>query len=313
MKIVFLDSLSLPSPLDRPHEASSWEERASTLPEEVIAALNGAQVAITNKVKITKDVLDQLPELKFICVAATGYDCVDIAACRDKGIIVSNVPAYSAVSVAESVIASVFLLRRHLLAYRQAALSDWSSSVHFCVHREPILDVEEATLGIVGRGDIGSRVARLAKALGMNVMFAEHRDATSIRAGYHSFENVLSKADVLTLHCPLTSSTRHLIGEREIAAMKPGAALINTARGALIDEQAVINGLQSGKLGGAALDVLAIEPPALSHPLLSFDHPNLLVTPHVGWASRSSVEKLKTVILKNVTAYAQGNALNVVS
>src|ERR1700712_1120965 len=176
MKIVFLDSSSFPAPLDRPQEASSWEERASTLPEEVLAALSGAQVAITNKVKITKDVLDQLPELKFICVAATGYDCVDISACRDKGVIVSNVPAYSAVSVAESVIASVFVLRRHLLAYRQAALSDWSSSSHFCVHRQPILDVEDATLGIVGRGDIGSRVARLAKALGMNVMFAEPRE-----------------------------------------------------------------------------------------------------------------------------------------
>lgn len=313
MNIVFLDSSSLPSALDRPAAALNWSERPATAADEVVAALAGAQVAITNKVKITRAALEQLPQLRFICVAATGYDCIDLAACRDLGITVSNVPAYSAVSVAESVIGSIFVLRRHLLGYRQAASEQWPCSSHFCVHDKPILDVEGATLGIFGRGDIGSRVARLASALGMKVLFAEHRGATSVRAGYHEFGSVLTQADILTLHCPLTPQTRHLIGGQEIARIKPGAILINTARGPLVDESAVLHGLRNGRLGGAALDVLDVEPPPANHPLLHANHPNLLVTPHVAWASESSVQRLKSVILKNIAAYAQGKPIHVVS
>ena len=311
MNIVFLDSSSLPSPLERPAVALDWDERPATSSDELVAALSGAQVAVTNKVKITRAALEQLPELKFICVAATGYDCIDLAACRDMGVTVSNVPAYSAVSVAEAVIGSIFVLRRHLLAYRQAAVEHWPSSAHFCVHGKPVLDVEGTTLGIFGRGDIGSRVARLAKALGMNVLFAEHRGATTVRSGYHAFERVLEQAEILTLHCPLTPQTHHLIGEPEIARIKSGAILINTARGPLVDESAVLRGLQSGKLGGAALDVLAVEPPPATHPLLNFEHSGLLITPHVGWASQTSVERLKTVILKNIAAYAEARPINV--
>lgn len=313
MNIVFLDSSSLPSALSRPPAASSWTEYDATSPDQVVAALAGADVAITNKVRITRASLEQLPQLKFICVAATGYDCIDLAACRDAGVTVSNVPVYSAVSVAESVICSLFVLRRHLLAYRQAAVERWPKSSHFCVHDQPVLDVEGATLGIVGRGDIGSRVARLAKALNLNVVFAEHRGAATVRAGYQAFSDVLEQADILTLHCPLTLETRLLIGAPEIARMKPGAILINTARGPLVDESAVLAGLQSGKLGGAALDVLEVEPPPADHPLLRCNHPDLLITPHVGWASQSSVARLKTVLLKNIAAYAQGKPVNVVS
>lgn len=313
MNIIFLDSSSLPSPLERPAVASNWYAYPATTSDDVVTALAGAQVAVTNKVKITRAALGQLPELKFICVAATGYDCIDLAACRDMGVTVSNVPAYSAVSVAESVIGSIFVLRRQLLAYRQAASVQWPSSPHFCVHDKPVLDVEGATLGIFGRGDIGSRVARLATALGMKVLFAEHRGATTIRAGYHAFERVLEQADILTLHCPLTPQTHHLIGEPEIARIKVGAMLINTARGPLVDESAVLKGLQGGGLGGAALDVFEVEPPPANHPLLHLNHPNLLITPHVGWASRSSVERLKTGVLKNIAAYAEGKPINVVS
>lgn len=313
MNIVFLDGASLPSPLARPLEATGWIEREKTPLDQVVQALDGADVAITNKVRFNRAALEQLPQLKLICVAATGYDCVDIAACRDQGVTVCNVPAYSAVSVAESVIGSLFALRRHLLAYQAASASKWPGSSHFCVHGEPIQDLQGSTLGIVGRGDIGSRVARLARALEINVLFAEHRGAQRVREGYTAFDEVLAKSDALTLHCPLTPQTRYLIGSAEIARMKPGAVLINTARGPLVDENAVLAGLANGQLGGAALDVLYAEPPSADHPLLHSTHPNLIVTPHVAWASQSSVARLKSVLAANITAFAKGAPINVVT
>lgn len=313
MNIVFLDGASLPSPLARPAHASHWTAREHTRPDHVIEALADADVAITNKVRLDRITLEQLPRLKLICVAATGCDCVDLAACRDQGVTVCNVPAYSAVSVAESVIGSLFALRRHLLAYRAASARLWPQSSHFCVHGAPIQDLQGSTLGIVGRGDIGSRVARLAKALDITVLFAEHRGAQQVRAGYVAFDEVLAKADALTLHCPLTPQTRYLIGTAEIARMKPGALLINTARGALVDENAILDGLASGQLGGAALDVLHVEPPQTDHPLLHCEHPNLLITPHVAWASQSSVARLKAVLLANIEAFAANKPINVVT
>lgn len=313
MNIVFLDGASLPSPLERPTLAQRWTDRESTPVEEVVPALIGAQVAITNKVKLSRVQLEQLPDLKLICVAATGYDCIDLAACRDLGITVCNVPAYSAVSVAEAVIGSLFALRRHLVEYRSASANAWAGSNHFCVHGSPILDVQGSTLGIVGRGDIGKRVAHLAKALEINVIYAEHRGATSVREGYVSFEAALKQSDAITLHCPLTPQTRHLIGTEQLAMMKLGALLINTARGPLIDENAVLASLVAGHLGGAALDVLAVEPPNADHPLLLSDLPNLIVTPHVGWASQTSVARLKRTLISNIEAFAAGTPINVVA
>ncbi|WP_060484171.1 D-2-hydroxyacid dehydrogenase [Pseudomonas sp. NBRC 111123] len=313
MNIVFLDGASLPAPLNRPAQASRYEVRPSTTSAEVLDALADAQVAITNKVSLQRSQLERLPALKLICVAATGYDCIDLAACRDLGISVCNVPAYSAVSVAESVIASLFALRRHLFAYRQAAVSAWPTSSHFCVHQAPINDIQGMTLGIVGRGDIGSRVARLAKALGMNVLFAEHQGASTVREGYVAFDDLLQQADAITLHCPLTPRTRQLIGAAQLARMKPGALLINTARGPLVDEHALLAALLDGHLGGAALDVLDGEPPRADHPLLQAGLPNLLLTPHVAWASQSSVARLKQVLLANIEAFAKGQPINLVS
>jgi glycerate dehydrogenase len=313
MNIVFLDGASLPSPLTRPLEATAWNAREKTSVDQVVEALAGTDIAITNKVRLDRAALEQLPQLKLICVAATGYDCVDIAACRDQGVTVCNVPAYSAVSVAESVIGSLFALRRHLFAYQAASASQWPGSSHFCVHGEPIQDLQGSTLGIVGRGDIGSRVARLARALEINVLFAEHRGAQRVREGYTAFDEVLAKSDALTLHCPLTPQTRYLIGSAEIARMKPGAVLVNTARGPLVDENAVLAGLANGQLGGAALDVLYAEPPSADHPLLHSTHPNLIVTPHVAWASQSSVARLKGVLAANITAFAKGAPINVVT
>ncbi|NVZ71869.1 D-2-hydroxyacid dehydrogenase [Pseudomonas costantinii] len=310
MNVVFLDSDTLPLNLLVPEWVTDWQDRAATSADQVVQTALHAHVLITNKVRIGREELEQLPNLRFICVAATGYDCIDLVACREHGVQVSNVPAYSAQSVAESVIASVFNLRRQLLAYRHAARHDWPTSRHFCVHRQPIQDVQGSVLGIVGKGAIGLATARLASALGMRLLFAEHRGVTAVRQGYQAFETVLAQSDVISLHCPLTEHNRHLIGAAELAQMKPGALLINTARGPLVDELAVLEALNRGRLGGAALDVLCEEPPPAAHPLLNSRHPSLIVTPHVAWASQSSLQRLADGILANLHGYYAGSLIN---
>lgn len=315
MQIVFLDSDTIPELLAKPSWVSNWTNRPATEPdpEQVIEALSNAEICITNKVKLTAQILQKLPKLKFVCVAATGYDCVDLQACREHGVIVSNVPGYSRQSVAEGVIGFIFALRRALPYYQSTARRAWSESPHFCVHGTPLLNVRGATLGIFGRGAIGNEVATLAQALGMNVLFGEHRHRHEIRPGYVRFETLLAQSDVITLHCPLTEATRGMIGHAEIARMKPGAMLINTARGPLINEQAVLDALESGHLGGAALDVLSVEPPVNEPALLELHHPNLIITPHITWANEDGVNRLIHGILANLEAYHHGQPINVVS
>jgi glycerate dehydrogenase len=241
MQIVFLDSDTMTTPLPVPNWATKWVNLPATPqdPDAVVHALAEADICITNKIKLTPAILARLPSLKFVCVAATGYDCVDLQSCREHGIVVSNVPGYSRQSVGEGVIGFIFSLRRALPYYQTTARQAWPGSSHFCVHGAPILNVRGATLGIFGRGAIGNEVATLAQALGMNVIFGEHRHRPDVRPGYVRFETLLAQSDVVTLHCPLTEATRGMIGQAEIAQMKPGAMLINTARGPLINEQAV--------------------------------------------------------------------------
>ena len=315
MQIVFLDSDTIPELLPQPQWVTSWINHPATEPdpEQVIDALADADICITNKVKLTAQILQNLPKLKFVCVAATGYDCVDLQACREQGIVVSNVPGYSRQSVAEGVIGFIFSLRRALSFYQGTARRAWPESPHFCVHGTPLLNVRGATLGIFGRGAIGNEVATLAQALGMNVLFGEHRNRHEIRPGYVRFETLLAQSDIITLHCPLTEATRGMIGHAEIARMKPGAMLINTARGPLINEQAVLEALESGHLGGAALDVLSIEPPVNSPALLDLHHPNLIITPHITWANEDGVNRLMQGIVANLNAYQQGQPIHVVS
>lgn len=315
MKLVFLDSDTLPHPIDHPDWISQWVNLPATeqTTEAVVKALGDAEICITNKIRITPAILAQCPKLKFVCVAATGYDCVDLQACREHGVVVSNVPGYSKQSVAESVIASIFALRRNLLSYAVIGRQTWSSSKHFCVHDRPILDITGATLGIVGQGAIGGEVARLASALGMKVLFAEHRGKAEVRDGYTRFETMISQSDVITLHCPLTPATQGLIGQAEIAHMKPGALLINTARGPLVNEDAVLDGLKTGHLGGAALDVLVTEPPTGKEPLLKLAHPNLIITPHIAWAATDGQSRLVQGLEQNLAAFHAGKPINVVN
>lgn len=313
MNVVFLDSDTLPVALPVRSDRLNLICRRSTSPDEILEALIDADAVVTNKVRLERRVLEQLPRLRYVCVAATGYDCVDLAACRDLGIAVSNVPAYSTQSVAEAVIAMAFALRRRLFEYQKAAREHWSNSTHFSYHGGAIQDLHGATLGVVGRGAIGNKVGQLGAALGMRVLFAEHRDVEQTRDGYTAFQEVLQKSDVITLHCPLTPQTHHLIDRQALGQMAPGALLINTARGALVDEGALLDALSCGTLGGAGLDVLDKEPPAVDHPLLQFSHPNLIVTPHVGWASRSSLAALAQAVIDNLETFAQGEPCNLVS
>ncbi|CAE6743696.1 D-2-hydroxyacid dehydrogenase [Paraburkholderia haematera] len=313
MNIVLLDSGTLPTPLTAPGWASDWSARPTTRAADVVHALEDAAIAITNKVPIRAADLDRLPKLRFVCVAATGFDCIDIDACRESGVIVSNVPGYSDQSVAEWALASIFALRRNLFAYRDAARIAWPASPYFCVHDAPILDIAGSTLGIVGRGAIGNSLARLARAVGMNVIFAEHRGRPAVREGFTPFDDVTRSADVLSLHCPLTEATRNLIDAPTLRAMKRGALLVNSARGGLVDSAALVEALATGHLGGAALDVLPQEPPDPHEPLLTCAHPNLIVTPHISWAATNAANRLNAGIEANLAAFHAGAPINVVN
>ncbi|TAM44217.1 MAG: D-2-hydroxyacid dehydrogenase [Gammaproteobacteria bacterium] len=288
-----------------------WREWPATRPEEVTARAAEAEVVLTNKVRITAGHMAALPRLRLIAATATGVDNIDIEAARRCGIAVANVRGYAVNTVPEHVFALMLALRRSLFGYRDdLRAGHWSRSNVFCLLTQPIRDLAGATLGVVGGGSLGQAVARLGAAFGMRVLLAERRGVATVRPGYAPFEQVLTEADVLTLHLPLTSETHHLIGASELARMKRDAVLINTARGALVDPQALLAALKSGHLGGAGIDVLDVEPPPADHPLLAVDLPNLIVTPHVAWASLEAQQRLADEVMANVAAFARGESRN---
>lgn len=316
-RIVYLDRASIRADLRRPAAEHEWLEFAACRSEQVVERLAGAQVAISNKVAIGAETIAQLPELQMVAVAATGTNNVDLVAAKARGIVVSNIRGYAVRTVPEHVLAMIFALSRNLFAYRDAvAAGEWQRAEQFCLFQHPIRDLAELTLGIVGKGSLGQGLGRLATALGMRVVYAEHRDAASVRPGFESFATVLRSADVLSLHCPLNDRTRHLIGAPELAQMKPGALLINTARGGLVDEAALAAALRSGLLGGAGFDVLSEEPPARGNPLLAPEllaAPNFLLTPHCAWASQPAMQALADQLIDNIDAFLAGAPQNVVA
>jgi glycerate dehydrogenase len=312
MKIVLLDrntfSDSIAFPVSR--LSADWQEHARTTPDDVLNHATGANVVVTNKVGLPAASLENLPGLKLVAVAATGVDHVDLDAATRLGIGVCNVRDYATHSVPEHVFAVLLALRRNLLAYATAAKNgDWSRAEAFCLHRWPIEDLAGSTLGIVGGGALGRSVAMLGAAFGMRVLLAEQRGA-SLRPGRTAFEQVLRDADVLSLHVPLTPATRHLIGAAELARMKPSAILINSARGGVVDEAALVEALRAGHLASAAVDVLTTEPPPADHPLLSANLPNLLVTPHIAWASRQAQQRMADEVVENIAAFLRGERRN---
>lgn len=311
MKIVFLDRQSIDANVRRPACADDWQEYPATSPEQVVERLQGAQVAITNKVPIGAGMLAALPDLRLVAVAATGVNPVDLTACRNQGVVVSNIRDYAVHSVPEHALMLMLVLRRNLLAYRRdVEAGAWQRASQFCLLSHSMSDLAGSTLGIIGNGSVGRAMAALAEKMGMRVLVAEHKHVDAVRSGYTAFETVLREADIVSLHCPLNEHTRHLIAWAELALMKSTALLINTARGGVVDEAALLQALQNGLIGGAGLDVLHSEPPAEGNPLLEANLPNLIVTPHIAWASRQAMQTLADQLIDNIDAFARGEIRN---
>lgn len=313
-KIVFLDKGTLPRQnfnFDFPFEMTQHDLCPN---EKVNEALKGHQIAITNKVKITRAHMEANPQLKLIAVAATGYNIIDIAAAKELGVTVCNIKGYSTIGVAEHVFMMMISLMHRLPTYQQKMQQgQWQKSPYFYIIGEPIHTLSGKTLGIIGKGEIGSAFAKFAEAFGMTVLFAEHKDKTICREGYVLFDEVIRQADVVSIHCPLTAQTDNLIDRAEINQMKEGAILLNVSRGGLVNESALVEALKSGKLGGAGVDVATTEPPLPDNPLLDTALNNFILTPHTAWASEESIERLVFLLEENINAFTKGKPINVVS
>lgn len=284
-----------------------------TAPAQVIERLRGATIVITNKVPLREAELSELPELKFIAIAATGVDIIDLDYCRQRNLPVSNVRNYARHAVPEHVLMLMLTLRRNLLSYlKDVARGAWSNASGFCLLTHTIRDLHNSTLGIIGYGALGQSVEKLALCFGMRVLISEHKNAQTIRPGRTSFEETLRASDIVSLHCPLNEETRGLIGRAEFEMMRPDALLINTARGGLVDERALAEALRSGLIAGAGFDVLTKEPPRDGNPLLELNLPNFILTPHIAWASREAMQALADQLIDNIEAFIKGSPQNLV-
>lgn len=281
--------------------------------DQVSEALKDNEIAITNKVKINRNIMQANPQLKLIAVAATGYNNIDIEAAKEMGIRVCNVAGYSTDSVAEHAFMMMLALMRNLpVCEQKMSAATWAQSPYFYVAGLPIRDLKGKILGIIGKGCIGNAFAERAAAFGMQILFAEHKQATSCRTGYLPFDQVLTQADILSLHCPLTKETQDLISSEEIVQMKSSAVIINVSRGGIVNEQALVQALQSGKISGAALDVATTEPPSADHPLLTKGLSNFILTPHIAWTGDTALVNLASILTQNINGFMSGNPVNVI-
>lgn len=319
MKIVVLDGFAA-NPGDICWEP--WNELGEvviydrTAPEDVVARAAGAEVVLTNKVVIDAAVMAQLPALRYVGVLATGYNVVDLDAARQHGVVVTNIPAYSTMSVAQMVMAHLLNITHHVAEHAQAVRDGaWQNAVDFCFALTPLQELDGLTLGIVGYGNTGRATARIAKAFGMKVMAYSSKPADVLAADgllkAESVEQLFREADVLSLHCPLTESTRHLVNAERLQLMKPQAILINTGRGPLVDDQALADALNEERIAAAGIDVLTQEPPRQGSPLIGAR--NCYITPHIAWATLAARQRLMAIALDNVRAFAAGKPQNVVS
>lgn len=292
---------------------ASWQWFEKSSPQQVAARIAQAHIVISNKAPLMKQTLSQAGSLSLICVAATGTNNVALDAAAKQGITVCNVRNYATGSVVQHVFTLILNLSTQFLSYHEAVLEGrWQASDQFCLLDYPIQELAGKTLGVIGYGVLGHAVAQAAKAFGMNVIIADHKGAKP-RSGRIAFEEVLAQADIVTLHCPLNEATRNLISREELAAMKPNAFLINAARGGIVDEHALVEALKQHQIAGAGFDVLTEEPPVHGNVLLDIQLPNLIVTPHIAWASRESRQRLVDEIVKNIEAFQAGNPRNVVT
>jgi glycerate dehydrogenase len=311
--IVFLDSATIAPHivLRRPGFEHSWTAHPATAPMQVLGRLQEADIAVINKIRLDAETLGRLPRLKMIAIAATGYDCVDVAAAQKLGIAVANIRGYAVNTVPEHTFALILALRRRLLPYaRDVVAGEWQKAGQFCFFNHEISDLHGAQLGIAGSGAIGGRVAQIGEALGMKPVFAGRKGAPA-SGGHISFDDMIATSDVISLHCPLTPQTRNLIGWPEFQAMRRRPILINTARGGLIDENALERALDAGLAGGAGLDVTSPEPPPADSTIMRLARrDDMIVTPHVGWASTQAQQTLADQLIDNIEAFVAGRSAN---
>ncbi len=315
-KIVFLDRATI-APQIRlrapsfPHELVVHEY---TQAEQVVERLAGASIAIVNKVPLTAAALEQLPDLRLIAVAATGTDCIDKAYCQQRGIAVSNIRGYALNTVPEHTFALMLALRRNIVAYRDDVLAgEWQRSGQFCFFNHAIHDLGGARLGIIGEGVLGQRVAEIARAFGMVPLFAAHKGSSGLGPLYTPWDEVLATSDIITLHSPLTPQTRGMVALPEFRAMARRPLIINTARGGLVDEDALVQALDEGLIAGAGFDVAAGEPPAADSPMMRIaGRPNVILTPHVAWASDEAQQALADQLIDNIDNFVGGRPRNLV-
>ncbi len=318
MKIVVLDGYAL-NPGDL-----SWEGIAAfgklivydrTPAEDTIARIGDANIIFTNKTVIDRQILDACPEIAFIGVLATGYNVVDVNAAREKGIVVCNVPEYGTPAVAQFTIGLILELASHIGVHSASvAQGDWCRSKDFCYWNHPLIELQGKTLGIIGFGSIGQAVARIAEAMGMNVLaFSRtiHPERENARCHYTDLDTLLAESDVISLHCPLFPETHEIICKENIEKMKDGVWIINTARGGCIAEADLAEALSSGKVGAAAVDVVSTEPMHQDNPLLQAK--NILITPHIAWASKEARERLMQIAAENLEKFLAGEPQNAVS
>jgi glycerate dehydrogenase len=314
MKAVFLDFATMGPGLDiSPLQALLPALKVFEITDvgQVAERIQNAEFVLTNKVRLTDELLKGSPSLKFIGLTATGTDNVDLLAAKQRGIAVCNIRAYCTQSIAEHVFGCLLNLTHGLAQYnRVVRAGEWQKSADFCLLVYPIRELSAMTLGIVGYGDLGKGVADVARAFGMKVIISARPGADTVDEGRVAFDEVLQNADVVSLHCPLTDATVELFGAAEFKKMKSDAILINTARGGLVDSAALVSALNDGDIAAAALDVLPQEPPVDGNPLLDYDGPNLLVTPHIAWGSNEARQTAIDQLAANIAAFLKGEELN---
>ena len=313
-RIVFLDRSTMAPqiPLVKPSFPHEWVEHDRTAPGQIVERLHGAEIAITNKVGIRAEHIAELPDLKFITIPATGYDAFDIPACKARGIVVSNVRGYAHTTVPEHVFTLILALRRGLIGYRQAVIDGrWQEAAQFCFFDFPINDLRGQTLGIIGEGIIGQGVARIGQAFGMETLFAAHKGVEGLGPLYTPFDEVLERADIITLHAPLMPATRDTLAAPEFAKMKRRPLIINAGRGGLVNEADLVAALDAGQIAGAGFDCLTSEPPKPDTPLMQvLDRPNVIVTPHTAWASDEAQIEVWDQVLASIENYHAGAPSN---
>ena len=318
MKITFLDRLSFHPDITvrSPNFEHQWVNYDNTSANQVADRCASSQIVVTNKVEINRQTLEVCQTIKHIAVTATGYNIIDLEACKDHGVSVSNIPSYATTTVPEHVLNVSLSLYRKLNLYRQLVLQGkWHRSDKFCLFDQPLYDLKGKTFAVIGFGSLGEATGRLMHAIGMNVIYNSRFDKNSDFARYADLKTIFNTADVISLHCALTESTKDLISFKEFDKMKSSSILVNTARGGIANEQATVDAIKNNKIAGIAFDVLCTEPPTEnSSPLFEIaDQDNVILTPHSAWSSQDAMQNLSNTVIDNIEAFQQGNPINLVS